>query len=287
MSDRQILYLIDGTAQAYRAYFAFIKRPLINSKGEETSAPYGFTAALFKLLREYQPDLLACVFDTAAPTFRHKQFADYKATREKMPEEMVGQLPRIDQIVEALEIPILRLEGFEADDVIGTLAKQGEEAGLDVVMVSGDKDFMQLVTDHVTMLAPARTSDDWKVVDRQGVVEKFGVPPEQVTQVLGLMGDTSDNIPGVPKVGPKTATTLIQQYGTFEAVLENAADVKGKVVSENLIEFADQARLSLDSARSRQVRSEHTSAGAACSMCGEFCAMALVEDYLGVSATKC
>ncbi len=244
MSER--LFLLDGTALAYRSYFAFIRNPLINSKGVNTSGVFGFTNLLMKILREEKPDYIACVFDTAAPTFRHKQFPEYKATRQKMPDELADQLPVIRNMVEAFRIPVIEMEGYEADDVIGTLAKQAEERRIDTYMVTGDKDFMQLVSDRVKMymLGGRGSSTDVNIVGPDGVTEKLGVPPEKVIDLLGLMGDSSDNVPGVPGVGPKTALELINTFGSMEDVLKRVDDVQRQKVRENLMTYKDQALLS-------------------------------------------
>lgn len=238
------LYLIDGSALAYRSHFAFIRNPLVNSRGENTSAVFGFANTLLKVLRKYQPDHLVIAFDTSLPTFRHQQHPDYKATREKMPEELAEQLPRIHQLAAAMHIPLLVEEGFEADDIIGTLAVKAVEAGMEVTVVSGDKDFMQLVGPQVRLLQPGRAADDYSIVDMDGVRQRLGVEPHQVIEVMGLMGDTSDNVPGVPGVGQKTAARLVTEHGTMEAVLAHAPQLTQKKLREKLIEHADQARLS-------------------------------------------
>ena len=239
-------FLLDGTALAYRSYFAFIRNPLVNSKGVNTSSVFGFTNTLLKIIKDERPDYIACVFDTAAPTFRHELFPEYKATREKMPDELVEQLPLIRRVVEAFSIPLLEKEGFEADDVIGTLAVQAEKQGLETYLVSGDKDFMQLVSDRVKMYSLGRSSSgsEPSIVDPESVVQKMGVPPERIIDLLGLMGDSSDNVPGVPGVGPKTALKLLEMYGSMEAVLEHAEQVEAKRIRENLIAHHDQALLS-------------------------------------------
>lgn len=210
------LFLLDGTALAYRSYFAFIRNPLINSKGINTSGVFGFTNTLMKILRDEKPDYIACVFDTAAPTFRHEAFPEYKATRQKMPDELAEQLPTIREIVEVFRIPLIEVEGFEADDVMGTLAKRAETEGMETFLVSGDKDFMQLVSDRVRMYALGRGGSDADVLGPDEVEEKLGVSPERVTDLLGLMGDSSDNVPGVPGVGPKTAKELVGTFGSME-----------------------------------------------------------------------
>jgi DNA polymerase-1 len=244
MPERKRLFLIDGSALAYRSYFAFIRNPLINSKGENTSAVFGFTNSLLKILKEHNPDFIAVVFDTKAPTFRHEIFKDYKSTRAKMPPEMAEQLPRVRQVTEAMSLPILEVDGFEADDLMGTLARRAEDEGLDVILVTGDKDFLQLVDEHVLVLNPRRAGEEPELLDRKGVEEKFGVPPEKVIEVLALMGDTSDNVPGIPGIGEKTALGLISEFGTLERVLKNADKVKRKNVQKGLKEHADLARLS-------------------------------------------
>jgi len=185
MSERQRLFLIDGSALAYRSHFAFVRNPLINSKGLNTSAVYGFTASLLRLMESESPDRLAVVFDAPGPTFRHEKFADYKATREKMPDEMAEQLPLIDQVVEALGIPILRRPGYEADDVIGTLAKHAEAADWDCAIVTGDKDFMQLVSDRVKLYDVMKKGPEPEVIDADGVVAKFGVRPSRSSTCWG------------------------------------------------------------------------------------------------------
>ena len=238
------IFLIDGMAIAYRAYFAFINNPLINSKGENTSAVFGFANTLLKLLRDETPEYMAILFDTSAPTFRHQMHREYKATREKMPDDMSSQLPRIRQLAAAMQIPLWEREGYEADDLIGTLAVKAVNQGLEVVIVTGDKDFMQLVRPGIELLNPRRAADDYETVGPAGVKEKFGVEPEKVIDVLGLMGDTSDNVPGVPGIGPKTATKLILEHGSLEAVLEAAPAIRASKMRENLLQFADQARLS-------------------------------------------
>lgn len=238
-------FILDGTAMAYRAYFAFIRNPLINSKGMNTSGAFGFVNSLMKILRDEQPDYIACVFDTSAPTFRHEKYAEYKATREKMPDDLREQLPAIRQLVEAFQIPRFEMAGFEADDLMGTLAKLAESKGLITYMVSGDKDMMQIVSDRIRMYSSgSRGSPEVNIVDPSAVREKMGVPPEKIVDLLALMGDSSDNVPGVPGVGPKTALALLEEYGTMEEVLDHAADVKRPKIRENLETFRDQAVLS-------------------------------------------
>jgi DNA polymerase-1 len=239
------LFLIDGTAIIYRSYYAFIRNPLINSKGENTSAVFGFTNAILQILKQYKPEYLGIAFDTAAPTFRKELYDDYKANRKEMPDELAAQLSQIDELVKAFNIPILRLEGYEADDVMGTLAKKAEsEEDVEIYLVTSDKDFYQLIDDRIKVLIPPKRGSETRIIERDGVIEKFGVPPEQVIEVMGLMGDSSDNIPGVPRVGPKTATELVQEFGSLEAAIANAEEYRKKSIRKNLKEYAEQARLS-------------------------------------------
>lgn len=238
------LYLVDGMAIAYRAYFAFANAPLINSRGEDTGAAFGFANVLVKARREWQPAYLAVVFDTSAPTFRHHRHAAYKATRDKMPEALAAQLLRLRQLAAAMRVPLLELPGYEADDVIGTLAVRAADQGMEVTIVSGDKDFMQLVRPGIRLLSPGRSGADYQPVGDAEVRAKFGVGPEQVIEVLALMGDASDNVPGVPGVGAKTAARLIASWGTVEAVLAQATSVPQPKLRQALLEHAEQARMS-------------------------------------------
>ncbi|MBI5473426.1 MAG: DNA polymerase I, partial [Ignavibacteriae bacterium] len=238
------LFLLDGMALAYRAYYAFISRPLINSKGVNTSAIYGFTTALMRILEDEKPEHIAVVFDTKTPTFRHAMFKDYKATRQKMPEDMAGQMNLLKDVVRAFHVPVIEEPGYEADDVIGTLARVAEKEKVVTYMVTGDKDFMQLITPFIKILRPGKAGEDAEVVDEQGVLQKFGVKPEQVTDVLGLIGDKSDNVPGVPGIGEKTAIPLIQKYGSMEELYEHVGEIPQKGLREKLINNRELAFLS-------------------------------------------
>ncbi len=232
------LYLVDGSSYIYRAYYAI--RHLSNSKGEATNAVYGFTKMLQTLISQEQPDHLAIIFDAKGPTFRKKLYPEYKANRSAMPEDLVPQIPLIKDIVRAYNLPMLELQGYEADDIIATLARRYAALGMDVTVVTGDKDLMQIVSDRVSLLDTMKG----KRSREAEVIERFGVPPRQVLEILGLAGDTSDNIPGVPGIGEKTASGLIQEFGDIENLLANIDKVKGKKRQENLREFGDQARLS-------------------------------------------
>ncbi|MDP8224102.1 MAG: DNA polymerase I [Candidatus Lernaella stagnicola] len=234
---RKRLLLIDGSGYIFRAFFAI--PTLSNSQDLPTNAVYGVATMLDKTLRDLQPDSVAVCFDTKEKTFRHERYPEYKANRPEPPEELVPQFPLIHELVELRGLPCLAVPGYEADDVIGTLARQGAAHGFEVVLVSGDKDLMQLVGENVTMYDPMK--DIW--YDHDGVVERFGVEPGRVIEVLGLAGDSSDNIPGVPGVGPKTALKLLKEYGDIAGVLARAEEIKGKL-GERLRENAGQAELS-------------------------------------------
>ena len=240
------LFLLDGTALAYRSYFAFIRNPLINSKGVNTGGVFGFTNTLLKILRDEKPEYIACVFDTSAPTFRHRAYPEYKATREKMPDEMADQLPLIRDVVDVFNVPLLEMEGFEADDLMGTLAKRAEADGMETYLVTGDKDFMQLVSDRVKMYIMGKSGADADIVGPEQVEEKMGVPPERIIDLLGLMGDSSDNVPGVPGVGPKTAKELLSVFDSMDAVLDRVDEVEKTRLKEKLTEHRDLALLSKD-----------------------------------------
>lgn len=238
------LFLVDGSAIFYRAYFALIRNPLINSRGENTSAVFGFINSLLKIIRDENPDYMAVVFDTKSPTFRHKMYNQYKSTRAKMPDELVAQLPRIREATEALNLTALELEGYEADDIIGTLAMAAERDGMEVWVVSGDKDLFQLVTDKIKIYIPQKGMLPPEKLDREGIIAKFGAPSEKVVDVLALMGDSSDNVPGVPGIGPKTAISLISEFGSVDNVLKSAEKIEAKGVREKILENKDKAELS-------------------------------------------
>lgn len=243
---RPRLFLIDGYALIYRAFFAFVNRPLMNARGENTSAPWGFAHFLLRIREEHAPDHLAVVFD-AGMSQREELYPEYKATREKMPDELAASLPRIRELVAGFRDPVVELDGFEADDVIGTLSRLAVEAGVEVVIVSGDKDFHQLVGPGVSLLNPGRggpsgVEAEW--VDTSNASERLGVPPEQVVDYLALIGDSSDNVPGAPGIGPKTAVKLLEEHGSLDALLEVAPKLSGKRAREALTEHADQVRLS-------------------------------------------
>lgn len=237
-SFKPTLFLIDGSSYIYRAFFALPY--LSNSSGVPTNAVYGFTTMLLKIINDYKPDYLAIAFDTPAPTFRHEVYHAYKANRPEMPDSLVPQIPYIKAVVEGFNIPVLEKEGFEADDIIGTIARAEEKKGMEVIIVSGDKDLLQLVSNHTTVIDTMKD----KRFDLKGVVDRLGVEPEKATDLLGLVGDSSDNVPGVPGIGEKTAIKLIDEYGSIANLLKNLEKISHKRVKENLIKFGDQALLS-------------------------------------------
>lgn len=243
---RPRIFLVDAYALIYRSYFAFINRPLTNSAGENTSAPFGFTRFLLDIREQFEPDYLAVVFD-AGDSFRDEAYPEYKATREKMPDDLRDSLGRIRQIVEGFNDPVVELDGYEADDVIGTLAKQAAARGLEAVIVSGDKDFYQLVGPHIHLMNPGRggssgVAAEW--VTEENADEKFGIPPAQVADYLALVGDSSDNVPGARGVGPKTAVQLLEQYPDVEQMIEHADTLKPPRAAKSLAENAEEVRLS-------------------------------------------
>ncbi len=238
------LFLLDAYALIYRSYFAFIKNPRFNSKGLNTSAMFGFLNTLEQLLKTENPTHIAVVFDMNVPTFRHEMYEAYKANREEMPEDLRKSIPYIRRIIEAYRIPIIEKAGFEADDVIGTLAKKAEKEGYQTFMVTPDKDYAQLVSDNIFMYKPGRGGNEIEIWGVDQVKENFMIErPLQVIDILGLMGDTADNIPGCPGVGPKTAMKLISDYGDIDGLYQNIDQLKGKQ-KENLETYQEQVRMS-------------------------------------------
>ena len=244
---RETLFLADAMALAYRAFFSMKNASLSAPDGTDTRTLYGFAGALLKLLEEHRPEHIAVVFDALGgpPTFRDQLYDDYKAHRPPMPPEIKSNIPLIKRLVEAFDIPVLEAEGVEADDVIGTLAKRAEAEGVDAVIFSADKDFRQLLSDRVHMLRPPYQGEAFDRETPETFAEKYGgLEPRQFIDLLALIGDSSDNVPGVPGIGEKTAVTLIQEYGDVETIIEHAADLKGKRAREGMTDYADDARLS-------------------------------------------
>ncbi len=244
MSDKKRLFLLDAFALIFRGYYAFIKNPRINSKGVDTSAIMGFTNSLFNVIKRENPDHLAVCFDKGGSHARTELFEEYKANRDETPEVIRQSIPVIKDILKALEIPCVELEGLEADDLIGTLAKQAEKEGYEVYMVTPDKDFGQLVSENIFMYKPARMGNGIEIWGIPEIQNRFGVErPEQVIDYLGMMGDAADNIPGLPGVGDKTAKKFIAKYGSMEGLLDNIEDLKGKM-KEKVTANAELGRLS-------------------------------------------
>ena len=238
------LYLLDGMALVYRAHFALARRPVLTSQGVNSSALYGFTQTVLDILANQQPTHIALAFDTEAPTQRHQEYPQYKIQREAIPEDIAQALPHVRRLGEALNMPVLRLDGFEADDLIGTVVRRAEVEGFESYMVTPDKDFSQLVGPRTFLFKPGRAGDPPEILGLAEVCQKWGIQdPLQVIDILGLWGDASDNIPGVPGIGEKTAIRLIGEYGTMENLLARSAELKGKL-RENLEQYRDQALLS-------------------------------------------
>jgi DNA polymerase I len=240
MTQPKKLFLLDAMALIYRAYFAFSKNPRINSKGFNTSAIFGFANTLLDVLKNEEPTHIGVAFDTIAPTLRRDEFANYKANRQAIPEDLALSIPLVQKLLEGFRIPILFADGYEADDVIGTLAKQAEKEGFMTYMMTPDKDFGQLVTDKIFIYKPARMGNKAEILGVKEVCEKFEIDhPMKVIDILGLWGDASDNIPGIPGIGEKRAKELIAEFGSMEAIFENSDKLKGKI-KENIEAFKAQ-----------------------------------------------
>ncbi len=238
MKNRKTIYMVDGSAYIYRAYHAV--RGLSNSKGLPTNAVFGFTRMLLKLIEDRSPEYIGIFFDSKGPTFRHKIYKEYKANRPPMPEDLAVQIPYIKKVSKGFNLPVIEMPGFEADDLIGTCAHMAEEAGFFVIMVTGDKDFMQLVTEKSTIWDPMKD----KTIDKKSIREVNGVESFMMIDVMGLSGDTADNIPGVPGIGPKTALSLIKTYGSMKDLYEKVDEITKKKQHENLVKYREQAFLS-------------------------------------------
>lgn len=236
---KETLLILDGNSLMFRAFYAL---PLLtNSEGLHTNALYGFTNMLIRMKEEIAPDYIVTAFDRKAPTFRHDEYKEYKAGRKKMPPELAEQFPIVKELLKMMAIDIFEIDGFEADDLIGTLAKFAEEKGIDVYIVTGDRDALQLASDHIKVIINKKGMTEKEIYDKARMINDFGVTPQEYIDVKGLMGDTSDNIPGVPGIGEKTAFKLIQQYKSIENVLSNIESISGKKIKENLLEYSEQA----------------------------------------------
>jgi len=242
LSKKKSIFLLDGHSLAHRAFYAL---PLLtNDKGEYTNAVFGFVRMLFSLIDEWNPDRLVVAFDRKEPTFRHEEYDDYKANRKKMPDELVTQIKLLQETLDILKIPMISKEGYEADDLLGTMAKDAERAGYQVYIVTGDRDALQLVSDNIRVMYTRRGISDIVLYDIEKIKEKYEIQPGKLIDMKGLMGDSSDNIPGVPGIGEKTAIKLLKQFNSIEEILNNIDKVSGKKRKENLEEYADQARMS-------------------------------------------
>ncbi len=237
--------IIDAMALAYKAYFAFMSSPLITSKGEPTSAVYGFINQLLKILEDNKPDYIAVAFDAHEKTFRHEQYKEYKAARHAMPDDMIPQLDRVKEIIDALKIPLYISPKYEADDIIGTAVCKAEDKGLESFIITPDKDFNQLVNENVKVIRPGgKTGEEIVIYDVNKIKEEFGFEPKQMVDYLALIGDSSDNIPGVAGIGPKTAIPLIQKYGSVEGIYEHIEEIEKPALKNKLIEGKENALLS-------------------------------------------
>lgn len=243
MSEKK-LFLLDALALIYRAHFAFIKTPRYTTGGQNTSAVFGFITSLMQILDQEKPSHLAVAFDMSGPTFRHDKFPEYKATREEMPEDIRFAIPKTKELLRALNIPVLEMEGYEADDVIGTIAKRAETHGYKVYMVTPDKDYAQLVTDNIFLYKPSRQGNGIEVYNPAMVKEHYGVTPEQMVDFLALKGDKVDNIPGIPKVGDVTAIELINQFGSVEEIIRRSDEITKKAIQASVKEHAEQGLMS-------------------------------------------
>ena len=236
---KERLLILDGNSLLHRAFYAL--PDLTNTEGVHTNAVFGFTTMLLKMKEELKPDYIVSAFDKKSPTFRHEQYKDYKAGRKKMPDELRGQFPIVKELLSLMSIDIFEIDGFEADDLIGTLAFFAEEKGIEVYIVTGDKDALQLASDNIKVVINKKGMTEKEIYDRDRMIEEKGVTPLQFIDVKGLMGDKSDNIPGVPGIGEKTAYKLIQEFGSVENVLNNIDKIKGNKIKENLMNYSEQA----------------------------------------------
>ncbi|MEA2041052.1 MAG: 5'-3' exonuclease H3TH domain-containing protein, partial [Bacteroidota bacterium] len=243
-TNEKKLFLLDAYALIFRAYYAFIKNPRYNTKGLNTSAVLGFTNSLDEILRKEKPSHIAVVFDPPGPTFRNEMFKEYKANRDETPEDIKKSVPYIKQVIKGFNIPVIEAEGFEADDTIGTLAKQAEKEGFTVYMVTPDKDFGQLVSDNIFMYKPKRGGKDNEILGKKEICELYGIEqPEQVIDILSIWGDAADNIPGIKGIGKKTSKKLIAKFGSTEELFKNSHLLKGKQ-KENVEDSEEKIKLS-------------------------------------------
>ena len=242
MDNRKKFILVDGQGLLYRAFYALPQ--LTTTYGQVVNAAYGFTMILIRLLEEEKPEYMVITFDTPVPTFRHKEFKEYKAHRKKMPEELISQIPLIREIINNYNIATCSKEGYEADDVIGTLAKEAEKRDCDTIIVTGDKDAFQLISPHTKIMTTVKGVTEVKIYDEEGIRKKYGVEPKKIVDILALKGDSSDNIPGVPGIGEKTAVALIKEFGSVENILSNSDNISKKSLREKIKKYKDQIKIS-------------------------------------------
>ncbi len=244
MSAKKRFYIIDAMALAYKAYFAFMRRPLSTSKGEPTSAVYGFLSQLIRIIETHKPEYLAVAFDSKEKTFRHDRYEGYKSSRQAMPEDMIPQIQRIKEVIDAFKIPTFILPGYEADDLIGTAVKKAEALGFEAFAITPDKDFVQLISEKIKIIRPGKSTDEIITLDEEKVKEEYGFSPKQMIDYLAIVGDKSDDIPGVKGIGEKGATPLIQEFGSLENIYENIDKISKEAIKKKLIESKDEAFLS-------------------------------------------
>ncbi|HUW44587.1 MAG TPA: 5'-3' exonuclease H3TH domain-containing protein, partial [Dehalococcoidia bacterium] len=238
--EKPLLLLFDGNALVHRAFHAL--PPLTQPRtGELVNAVYGFASTLLKVFADFKPTHWAVAFDRPTPTFRHEMFEEYKAQRPAMPEELKSQIKKVHQLVEAFHIPVFEIDGFEADDVLGTLSRQADEQGVETIIVTGDNDMLQAVLPRVKTLAPRQTFTDTVLYDEEAVEQKYGIKPKQLPDLKALAGDVSDNIPGLPGVGPKTAAKLLQQYGSLRGIYDHIEDITPSKLQDTLREYRTRA----------------------------------------------
>ncbi|HER23947.1 MAG TPA: DNA polymerase I [Candidatus Atribacteria bacterium] len=242
MNNRKKFILIDGQGLLYRAFYALPQ--LTTTYGQIVNAVYGFTMILIRLLEEEKPDYMVVTFDTPVPTFRHKEFKEYKANRKKMPDELISQIPLVKEIIHNYNIAICSKEGYEADDVIGTLAKEAEQRNCNTIVVTGDKDAFQLISPHTKIMSTIKGVTEVKIYDEEGIKKKYGISPEKMVDILALKGDISDNIPGVPGIGEKTAVALIKELGSIENILSNVDKISKKSLREQIKKYEEQIKMS-------------------------------------------
>lgn len=242
MNNRKKFILVDGQGLLYRAFYALPQ--LVTTCGQIVNAVYGFTMILIRLLEEEKPEYILITFDTPVPTFRHKEYKEYKAHRKKMPDELISQIPLVKEIINNYNIAICSKEGYEADDVIGTIAKEAEKRNCNTIIVTGDKDAFQLISPHTKIMTTIKGVTEVKIYDEEGIKKKYGVEPEKIVDVLALKGDSSDNIPGVPGIGEKTALALIKEFGSLENILNNPDKISKKSLREQIKKYEDQIKMS-------------------------------------------